>query len=324
MKELVSDESIEKYKKINASSTNDTIKTFINNINTKVVPVKNKKLALASNLLNNIDELYKTFPHFEEVIDHIKNIMILQEKGDKTFYIPPLLLGGGPGVGKTFFCNTLSKLVNTHFEMISMESVSANFILTGSSAFWSNGSTGKIYDVLMNPDIETMNPIFLLDEIEKAGGDHRYSVINSLLPLLERYTAQKYKDECISLEIDASYIIWLATANEIDKLSAPIRSRFDIISIPNPTPIQRKSLIGGIYKSIRQNNSWGNYFSEILPEESLDLLAMLMAPGAARDLRKTITLACSKAIVDNSNIILPKHIESYDTGQIMPWDQHKM
>ena len=116
----------------------------------------------------------------------------------------------------------------------------------------------------------------MLDELEKAGGDSRYGVMNSLLSLLERYTAKKFKDECIPLEIDASYIVWFATANDLDKLTAPIKSRFDIFSVPNPTPTQRKSLIKGIYNTVRENNSWGHYFEEKLPEESLDILATLL------------------------------------------------
>ena len=108
--------------------------------------------------------------------------------------------------------------------------------------------------------------------------------------------------------------------NDLDKLTAPIKSRFDIFSVPNPTPTQRKSLIKGIYNTVRENNSWGHYFEEKLPEESLDILANLMAPGAARDLRKSLTMACSKAIREESKLILPHHIERYENGETMPWD----
>ena len=318
--ELFTNESLEKFKKNNQDTTNEKLRMFVNNIAKVKKNNQKKTLAKASVLLENIQNLYETFPHFENVIKHIENLMILQDKGDKSFYVPPLLLGGGPGVGKTFFCSTLSKLVNTHFELLNMESMTANFILTGSSAQWGGADTGKIFKSLFNEENKNLNPIFLLDELEKASGSSSYGVMNSLLPLLERYTAKKFKDECIPLEMDASYINWFATANDLDKLSAPIKSRFDIFNIPNPTPEQRKSLIKGIYKTVRENNSWGQYFDEVLPTDSLEVLANLMAPGAARDLRKSITMACSKAIREESKIILPKHIERHDNGEIMPWD----
>ena len=316
---LFTEESFQKFKEEFNDSKNDVLKNFINKHN-NYQNFQNKTLASASNFLEKIEKLYETFPHFEEVIKHIENIMILQNKGDKSFYIPPLLLGGSPGVGKTFFCETISKLVDTNFELLNMESMSANFILTGSNSQWRDAIPGKIFKTLFNKDNKSMNPIFLLDELEKAGGDERYNVINSLLPLLERYTAKNFKDECIPLNIDASYIIWIATANDIDKLTAPIKSRFDIFSVPNPTPNQRKLLIKGIYQSIRNNNTWGNYFSENLPEETLGVLAKLMSPGVARDLRKAITMACSKAVKEETNIILPSHIERYEEEDVMPWD----
>lgn len=317
--QLFKEESFSKFKKEFAESNNEVLSGFIKKHKYYQL-YQTKILAKASEFLKNIDVLYKTFPHFEKVIQHIENFMVLQDKGDKSFYIPPLLLGGGPGVGKTFFCNTISKLVNTPFELLNMESMTANFILTGSNSQWRDATPGKIFRSLFDLEKPNMNPIFLLDELEKAGGDSRYGVMNSLLPLLERYTAKQFKDECIPLEIDASYIVWFATANDLDKLTAPIKSRFDIFSVPNPNPTQRKSLIKGIYKTVRENNTWGQYFEENLPEESLDVLANLMAPGAARDLRKSLTMACSKAIREESKLILPKHIERYENGETMPWD----
>ncbi len=317
--QLFTKESFENFKKEYETSNNSYLKEFLIK-HKSYESFQNKSLASASKLLNNLHTLYETFPHFHDVIQHIENLMILQNKGDKSFYIPPLLLGGGPGVGKTFFCHTISKLVNTHFELVNMESLTANFVLTGLSSQWSDATPGRIFKSVFNKEKSNMNPIFLLDELEKSGGDSRYSVMNSLLPLLERYTAKTFKDECIPLPIDTSYIVWIATANDLDKLSAPIKSRFDIFSIPNPTPNQRKSLIKGIYESVRNNNTWGAYFSEKLPEETLNALSNLMAPGAARDLRKSITMACSKAVKENQNILLPSHIELAEQGEVMPWD----
>lgn len=319
-KPLYTQESLDKFLNEHKDSTNDTLLSYVKKLGKNNNSQSLKTVSLASNLFNNLEKLYETFPHFEEVIKHIENIMVLQNKGDKTFYIPPLLLGGGPGVGKTFFCNTISKLVETTFEVISMESVSANMVLTGNSAQWGGAEPGRIFKSLMSEDKKTINPIILLDELEKAGGDSRYNPTNCLLPLLERYTAKKFKDECIPLEIDASYITWFATVNNIDMLTAPIKSRFDIFSIPNPNPNQKKSLIKGIYKSVKENNTWGHFFDDILPEDTLDVLANLMSDGAARDIRKSIIIGCSKAVRKDQKILLPEHIERYKQNEIMPWD----
>lgn len=321
IQDLYTTESLNSFLNEFESSDHDDIKKYNIKFNENKTYKKHKSLVTASTLLANLDNLYETFPHFSEVIKHIENIMVLQNKGNKSFYIPPLLLGGGPGVGKTFFCHTLSQFVNTHFEMLNMESVSANFIITGGSGAWKGGEPGVIFRVLMENEKNVLNPIILLDELEKAQGSSQYNPINCLLPLLEKYTASKFKDECVPLAIDASQIVWFATANDLDKLSAPIKSRFDIFNIPNPTPSQRKALIKGVYASIIKNNSWGAFFETELPDETLNALANLMTPGAARDLRRSITVACSKAVREESKTLLPKHIEEYKISEIMPWDE---
>lgn len=319
--ELYTEKALNNFLHEFATSDHGYIKKYRTAFNKDKTYKKHKTLAQASTLLANLNNLYETFPHFTEVIQHIENIMVLQNKGDKTFYIPPLLLGGGPGVGKTFFCHTLSQYVNTHFEMLNMESMTANFILTGMNGSWANSQPGLIFRVLMENQKNILNPIFLLDELEKMGGSQNFNTMNCLLPLLEKYTASKFKDECVPLPIDASQIVWFATANDLDKLSAPIKSRFDIFNIPNPTPSQRKSLIKGVYTSVIKNNSWGSFFDETLPENTLDVLSNLMIPGAARDLRRSITMACSKAVREQSKTILPKHIEEYKISEVMPWDE---
>jgi len=283
--------------------------------------VKKRGLVKAPILLEKIDSLYSSFPHFEKIIEHIEELTLLQREGDNTFYVPPLLMAGGPGTGKTFFCHTLSSLINTHFEVVNMEGLSSNFFFKGSHRTWSNAEAGFIFNILTNEDIHNLNPIFLLDEIDKTTGSEQYNPLNSLLPLLERYTAKKFKDEYIPIEIDASHIVWFATANNIDKLSSPIKSRFDIFQVPNPTLPQRKVLIKEIYNSIRSNNSWGGYFSTEVPNESLDILANIMTNGGVRDLRKLITTAFAKAKKDNNKEITPCYIEKYSQQEKMPWDK---
>ena len=277
-----------------------------------------KTLARASTLLHDLDSLYEKFPHFSQVLEHLSNYALLQSKGDGVFYIPPLLMAGGPGVGKTFFSHELAQVVKTFFYVFNMESMSNSGILTGLGDLWSGATPGKIFSTLRDED--NINPIFLLDEIDKCGGDDRFSPTNSLLPLLEKYTASKFTDECIPLEIDASHVVWFATANNLDSVSAPLKSRFDIFHIPSPNFSERKCLIKGVYQSILKNNSWGSIFSETIPEATLDLLASVSTPGAARDLRRNLTVACSKAARANRNELLPEDLSMLAQGEKMVWD----
>ena len=277
-----------------------------------------KFFAKSQFLLNSIEALKQQFPHFIEVIEHIENHCILQNIGSGVFYVPPLLLAGGAGIGKTFFCHTMANLVQTFFRVLNMESISSNFQLTGSNEGWGTASPGIIFKALTQG--KQINPIFLLDELDKCKGDERYSASNAFLPLLERYTALSFKDECVSLPLDASHIIWIATANELEKISAPLKSRFDIFTVPSPNFAQRRQLIKGIYSSILTMNSWGHSLDTSLSGEVLDLLAEMMSPGAARDLRRTITTACARAVKDKRHTILNRDIDSFALPDRMMWD----
>lgn len=296
--------------------------SFLKKITHKDFIIK-KQLAPSSKLLENIDKLYEMFPHFEKVISHIKQYMILQSKGNGAFYVPPLLMAGGAGVGKTFFSHSIAQLIQTHFEVFNMESISAGWVFKGLSDNWASAEPGRIFQILTDIEQKNLNPIFLLDEIDKARGSENYPVANTLLPLLEGYTAKNFKDECIPLEIDASHINWFATANNLENISQPIKTRFEIFNISSPTAEQRKSLIKGIYLSILKNNTWGHWFNQQIPDDTLDILSNIMAPGAARDIRKTIATACSKAILEDKNEILPSHISQLISYDKKPWDMTK-
>ena len=85
-------------------------------------------------------------------------------------------------------------------------------MLTGASAQWQNARPGKIAQALIEG--EYANPVVVLDEIDKSGGDHRYDPMGALYTLLERDTAASFKDEFIDVDMDASHILWIATAND--------------------------------------------------------------------------------------------------------------
>ena len=101
-----------------------------------------------------------------------------------------------------------------------MSSLTAGWVLTGASAQWHNARPGKVAQTLIEG--EYANPVVVLDEVDKSGGDHRYDPMGALYSLLERDTAASFKDEFIDVDMDASHILWIATAN--DERRSPSRS----------------------------------------------------------------------------------------------------
>ncbi len=105
-----------------------------------------------------------------------------------------------------------------------------------------------------------ISPIIALDELDKAMPHHSYG--DSLAPLhtlLEPEFARSFADGCFPLPIDASHVIWIATANDVDRLATPMRSRFLIFNISNPTSEERLGITYSI-ASRPGDKYWGLQF----------------------------------------------------------------
>lgn len=277
-----------------------------------------KKLAIAEKMLDGIAELRVDFPHFDEVLDHIEDHCSLQMSGDGSFFIPPMLLVGGPGVGKTFFFQKVSELVSTSYQVLHMESMTGGFMITGLSSRWSTGSTGCIFELLTSGP--TANPIVLLDEIDKCQ-DSSFSPTESvLLPLLEPHSAREFQDECLPLKLDARKICWVATANQLQNVSMPIRSRLDVFEVRAPNAFERRSLSLGVYKSILKANAWGAKMSKELSVDVLIKASEAQGPGATRDLRRALTTACAKALRDGRNFIKVEDLPNATSKKQALWN----
>lgn len=249
---------------------------------------------LPESIFDDLDELCNRFPNFLPAIDFYKQEFALSRLAKSPiFTAQPLLILSPPGCGKTQFCHELAQLIGTHFEFISMASMTAGFVLSGNSSKWSEGSIGRIAQSFVNG--LKANPLIVADEIDKAGGDRRYETLGSLYTLLEKFTAEKFIDEALEIPIDASHIVWVATGNYIDRIAEPIVSRFTIIEIDQPSAEQMPLVMDSIYKKVRENHSWGNFFHEALSGSVIDkLVDNRIEP---RLVQKILINACGKTVL---------------------------
>ena len=176
-----------------------------------------------------LERLRDAHANFRPVIDFIDRELTLAGPL-QPLVLTPMLLNGPPGCGKTFFVQHLAEFFGTGFERVSMETTQSSAELSGTAAFWSNTQPGRIFNRLV--DYDFANPVFLLDEIDKAGGSPSYRSDKALYGLLERESAKHWADTSLpELTLDASHVIWLLTSNDARNIPAPLRSRmrqFDI------------------------------------------------------------------------------------------------
>lgn len=191
---------------------------------------------LVRDLPEELDELVEQFPNFREAAHVIEALAAVHRHVPTQRQSEVLLLVGPPGVGKTFFIEAFAKLAHVDLGPVSLASAQGAFELTGTSQHWSNCAPGKVWQLLAEGDYA--NAILLLDEIDKTGGDERYRTSGALLDLLESRTAGRFVDQALNIEVDASMLWKIATANTIDSIAPPVLSRLHVIAIEPPSDNQ--------------------------------------------------------------------------------------
>ncbi len=251
---------------------------------------------------NAVDELTESSPNFVDVVDDLRKFLALAVSGNEAVQFTPMLLLGEPGLGKTYFAKRLAQALGTGFEFVSMSSLTAGWVLTGASAQWQNARPGKVAQTLIEG--EYANPVVVLDEVDKAGGDSRYDPMGALYSLLERDTAVHFKDEFIDVDMDASHILWVATANDESAIPEPILNRMNVYAIERPDAEGSRRIALAVYHEILDAHHWP------FPHEPSESVLERLASVPPRDMRKLLLDAFGTARLADRDHLTPEDIDA--------------
>jgi ATP-dependent Lon protease len=248
-----------------------------------------------------LSPLYEDCPNFGEVLDDLKRYLRLALAGGASLNVMPVLLLGDPGVGKTHFGKRLAAALATEFELISMNALSAGFVITGSSSSWRGAKCGKVAERLVRGKFA--NPVVLLDEVEKATGSTQSDPLAALYQLLEPETSRAFHDEFIDIDIDASQVFWVLTANSIEGIPAPLLSRMAVYEVPAPTQEQAAGIGSRIYLGLLRELNLKDVATE-LDDSVLDKLSDI----SPREMRKALLDALGFAVSEGRTELSPDDI----------------
>jgi len=251
--------------------------------------------AVASPMLAGaISDLYDSHPNASRAIDYILGEEVLARRQGNALCGLRLLLHGGAGVGKTDVALTFAKLLAVPGEVISFSSAQAGAALAGSEQYWSNTQPGSVWKQLIQGT--HANPLFILDEIDKTS-DRYGDPLGALFQLLEPRSAAIFCDKSVPwLQIDASRISWIATANDLESMHPAIRSRFVEIEVDSPSEGALRQLIQRLYASLLTEFDLIDRF----PKELSMVQTTVLLGGSIRDAKRILRAALGQALRDNS------------------------
>lgn len=250
---------------------------------------------LSEHSLAVFDKLAGLHPHFGAVIEFVRSQVVLSHVGAKPLRIPPILLFGGPGLGKSHFSRDLAVALGTVCHLCSMDSSVSNASLLGLDRKWSNSTPGVLFDLVCLG--ECANPVVLLDELDKVGRCSKDDPLAPLHSLLEPSTSTRVRDASMNFEFDASLVTWIATANQVVFLPTSLRSRFREFRIDHPNAEQAITLAYSVTSSVIEKTAPAGFS---MPERAVILK---LAHLTAREIYQMVEQAIGKAVLNHRSTI---------------------
>ncbi len=256
-----------------------------------------------------LDEVKKRILEYLAVQSRVKKV-----KG------PVLCLVGPPGVGKTSLGQSIARATNRKYTRMALGGVRDEAEIRGHRKTYIGALPGKLLQKLSKVGVK--NPLFLFDEIDKMGMDHRGDPASALLEVLDPEQNHTFNDHYLEVDYDLSDVMFVCTSNSMDIPSA-LLDRMEIIRIPGYTEDEKVN-IALRYLLPKQIKANGLRKDELtVPEETLrDLIRYYTREAGVRSLEREIAKICRKVVREHvesgekvSVTLTPEMLEDYSGVQ---------
>jgi ATP-dependent Lon protease len=233
----------------------------------------------------------------EEVKERILEYLAVQKRVKK-IKGPVLCLVGPPGVGKTSLGESIAKATNRKFVRMALGGVRDEAEIRGHRRTYIGSLPGKIVQKMSKSGVR--NPLFLLDEIDKMGMDHRGDPASALLEVLDPEQNNTFNDHYLEVDYDLSEVMFICTSNSLN-IPAPLLDRMEVIRIPGYTEDEKVN-IAERYLKPKQIRNNGLKQGEVAIEESAirDLIRYYTREAGVRGLEREIAKICRKVVKEFS------------------------
>ncbi|MCJ8313766.1 MAG: endopeptidase La [Saccharospirillaceae bacterium] len=269
----------------------------------------NKKSKVRNDIERASEILNQDHYGLEEVKERILEYLAVQQRVKK-LKGAVLCLVGPPGVGKTSLGKSIARATNRKFVRMALGGVRDESEIRGHRRTYIGAMPGKIIQKLSK--VESKNPLFLLDEIDKMGMDHRGDPASALLEVLDPEQNSAFSDHYLEVDCDLSEVMFVCTSNSMN-IPGPLLDRMEVIRIPGYTEDEKLNITKR-YLLPKQVKNNGLKENEIKVDDSviLDLIRYYTREAGVRGLEREVAKICRKVVKKHvsSKSIKNEHITS--------------
>lgn len=233
----------------------------------------------------------------DRIIEYL-SVKIKTNKNPQTI----LCLVGPPGVGKTSLGISIAEALGRKFVKHSLGGVKDESEIRGHRRTYVGALPGRILKSM--EQAQTMNPVFLLDEIDKLSSDYRGDPASAMLEVLDPEQNAKFSDHYLEVPYDLSQVLFITTANYLENIPAPLRDRMEIVQLSSYTEIEKQQIARNhlLREQLEAHGITEDEFT-ITDEAILEIIQFYTREAGVRELSRYIGSLIRKAI---KNILIEK------------------
>lgn len=246
----------------------------------------------------------------ERIVEHLAVKQMTQN-----LKAPIICLAGPPGVGKTSLAKSIARALDRKFVKASLGGVKDEAEVRGHRRTYLGSMPGRIIQSMKKAGV--VNPVFLLDEIDKMSSDYKGDPTSAMLEVLDPEQNSQFSDNYLEEPYDLSKVLFIATANDLGNIPAPLRDRLEIIELSSYTE-QEKLMIAKNHLIKKQLELHGLDSKQLIFEDDaiMAIIRHYTREAGVRDLERLIAKVCRKAVLiilkgKEKKIVITPELEQY-------------